>query len=153
MPTKIILVLALTFSTFAAYAISPASDFSKRESFGAVTNFRDEKQDIDLTVLESDLQYSDLGQQGIQEMNQQFVLKKEYGKMIGFNDWTATRQKVIDENGVRTFILEGHYKNRENQTVNFLEIYYADKSQSGQFLVTSNTKKLSLDEYKKFFNP
>lgn len=153
MNVKIFTSLLLFGITSQVFALTPAKEFVKKENFDEVTNFRNESEDIDLTVLKSDLEFSDLSPQGIKEMNAEMNLKKEYGKLLGLSDWTPVKQKVVEENGSRTFLLEGHYKDSENKTVNFLEVYYADKSSSGQFLVTSNSKKISMDEYKRFFNP
>ena len=146
------IVVPLLCTSF-CWALSPAADFKTKDSFGSISNLQHSKEDIELSVMETDITFSDLGTEGIKELNSLFEAKKEYGKMFGFKEWTPLRQKLFEDDNGRTFVLEGFYKDGENKTVNFLEVYWASKTKSGQFLVTSNSKKLPLEEFKRHFIP
>jgi hypothetical protein len=137
-----------------AFAIGPASTFVKKENFASVQNFRDEKADIDLTTMESDLSYSDLTPENTKALEELVEVKKQYGKVFGFKDWKATSQKLFSDASERSFILQGNYKDAANKTVNFLEVYWANKeNKSAQFLITSNSKELKIENYKLYLKP
>lgn len=100
--------------------------------------------------MDSEIEYADLNQNSIQELESLFEAKKEYGKMFGFNEWTPKEKKLIEINSNRIFVLQGQYKDAKNKTVHFLEIYWANKNQAGQYLITSNSKALKIENYKEY---
>lgn len=144
------LLLAVFLVAQSAFALSPTAEFEKKEDFGEVKNFRHSKQDVDLSVMDSDLKYADLSQKNVNELKDLFETKKEYGKFFGFKDWTPKEHKLVEEKSQRILLLSGNYKNSDNKTVHFLEVYWADKTKSGQYLLTSDTKEFKLDHYKDY---
>lgn len=140
------------FIHHSSWAISPKVDFIKKESFGSVSNYRHLKADVDLSIMDSEFEYADLNQANIQELESLFEVKKEYGKMFGFKEWTPTEKKFVEVNSNRIFVIQGHYKDSENKIVHFLEVYWADNKKSGQYLITSNSKHLKIENYKEYLN-
>ncbi len=144
------LSLILCMVSMNTWSLTPSSDFIADDVFGDVSNFRCEKNDIDLSIMDSDLSYQDLSSDKIKELDSLFEAKKDYGKMFGFNDWTPDKHKLVEENSKRIFLLQGHYKDAEKKTVHFMEVYWADKNKGGQFLFTSNSKVLSIEDFKEY---
>lgn len=146
MGLKFICLLSLLVLSDSSFALTPSLSFKPKETFDSVKNFSHEKEDIDLSVMSTDIQFSDLNNEGIKELSALFETKKDYGKMFGFKEWAPVRQKLFQDATGRTFILEGHYKDANNKIVNFLEVYWASKTNAGLFLITSNSKKLALED-------
>lgn len=145
-----ILWLLLTPKVF---ALTPSQAFKKQQAYGSAVNYRHAKEKVDLTILETDIKYSDLSSENIQELDELIKVKKEYGKVFGFKDWKISQKKVLDDKNERTLLLSGKYKNSSHKTVHFLEVYWAGHNNSGQYLLTSQDKEISVDGYKKYLNP
>lgn len=123
------------------------------ESFGKVQHYYDSANSVVISQMASTFEFKDLTNENVKELNSAMDLKKEYGRMFGFNDWSAVSQKLIDLNGERIFVIEGQYKNQEKTVVNFLEVYWANPQSSGQYLITSETRKLTTLDFKEFLTP
>jgi hypothetical protein len=136
--------------TSLCWAMDPTEGFIKKGSLGSVINYRNEKADIDLSSMETDITYSDLSKEGVEELNSLFEVKKEYGNVFGFSEWTPKDQKLVEEKTQRLFLLQGQYKDRDKKTVYFIEVYWATQKTSGQYLLTSNTEAFKIDDYKKY---
>lgn len=144
------LSLVAIFITHSAWALSPAPEFEKKEDFGEVRNFKHKSKDVDLSIMDTELKYEDLSQKNVSELKDLFQTKKEYGKFFGFKEWTPNEHKLVEQNSKRILLLNGNYKNSDNKTVHFLEVYWADKNKSGQYLLTSDSKEFKLDNYKDY---
>lgn len=134
-------------------ALAPAAGLQKKEMFGGAQNYHHISDKVDLTVLETEIQYSDLSRENIQELDDLIEAKKQYGKVFGFKDWKIKEKKFLGDKSERTFLLRGDYKNSSQKTIHFLEVYWANQSKSGQFLLTSQAGEISIDSYKKYLAP
>jgi hypothetical protein len=141
------LVLSLLYTE--AFALSPV-DFTKTETYGEAQNLRHKKDDVDLSIMKTDLGYDDLSPQNAKELESLFETKKEFGKVFGFKDWTPKDHKLVEVNSERVLLLYGNYVNNLNQKVNFMEVYWANKTISGQYLLTSDTKEINFNNYKEY---
>ncbi len=134
-------------------ALAPAASLQKKEMFGGAQNYHHAPDKVDLTVLDTEIKYSDLSRENIQDLDDLIEAKKEYGKVFGFKDWQLKEKKFLDDKTERTFLLRGNYKNSSQKTVHFLEVYWANQNKSGQFLLTSQSGEISIDSYKKYLRP
>lgn len=146
-------LLLSIFFTLSAYALAPAPRLKMGESFGKVQHYYDSVNSVVISQMASTFEFKDLTNENVKELNSAMDLKKEYGRMFGFSDWSAVSQKLIDLNGERIFVIEGQYKNQEKTVVNFLEVYWANPQSSGQYLITSETRKLTTLDFKEFLTP
>lgn len=144
-------ILSLTFFiNNEVFALSPVNKFIPQQNIGSITQYKDASSDIHLSNIPSKIGYDDLKKEHILDLKKSLETKKDFGKLFGFKDWTAKNQNLIEEKNQRIFIIEGHYKNSKNINVNFLEIYWADKQKSGQYLITSESKELKVENYKEY---
>ena len=134
-------------------ALAPVADFQKKEQFEGAQNYHHAKDNVDLTVLQTEIKYSDLSPENIRELDELIEAKKEYGKVFGFKEWQVKEKKTLGDKTERTLLLSGHYKNLSQKTVHFLEVYWANKNSSGQFLLTSEVREISVGSYKKYLAP
>ena len=137
----------LLFMTTTSFALSPASGFKVKGTLGDVTSYEIPGKDIEINSMASEFKYEDLTEKEMKELNSLVKAKQEYGKMFGFADWKSTGKKIIEKNGERIVLIEGTYKNAEKKNVNFIEVYWADKEKSGQYLITSDTMALKMDNF------
>lgn len=144
-----ILILLTIFSNL-SFALTPNPEFILINKMGGVQNYRDEIKKIDLIAMDSEFEFNDLSANNLQELEDHFKTKKEYGKMFGFNDWTAKDKKFFDDQNKRLIVVEGDYKDSEKKTVYFLEVYWADKKKSGQYLITSESGPIKCENYKQY---
>ena len=135
------------------FALTPSSGFLKQQTFGSAVNFHHAKDKVLLTILKTDIKFADLSSENIQEMDELIKVKKEYGKVFGFKNWKVDQKKVLNEKNERALLISGNYKNSSNKTVNFLEVYWANHNKSGQFLLTSEMREITIDSYKKYLIP
>lgn len=138
-------------STLLAFSISP--EFIPKDLATKIKVYENSKEAITLSEMISTVTYADLSQKNVGELKELFQTKKEYGSVFGFSDWTVSNQKLLEENSSRILLIEGTYKNNDNKKISFLEIYWADKSRTGQYLLTSESKTLSLKDFKDYINP
>ncbi len=143
--------IILLFCSFSSFALSPVAEFKLKTTMGSVNNYFDELKKIDLMSMDSEFEFNDLSAGNLVELEDHFKTKKEYGKMFGFNDWTAKDKKFFDDQNKRIIIVEGEYKDSDKKTVYFLEVYWADKKKSGQYLITSEYGPLKIESYKQYF--
>ena len=128
--------------------------FTPAEKFSGVTQYRDTKANIDLSVSPSKLKFEDLTQKGIDEAAAFFKVKAEYGEMFGFKKWKADNHKLFDDPKTgRSWVIEGSYENLDGKKVNFLEIYWASKLKAQEYLFTSEASPFTLEKYKELFTP
>lgn len=130
-----------------AYALAPKSDWKVSNSFGEVISYEMKGKDVELNSMSSEFGYADLTEQEMKGLKDLIVTKQEYGKMFGFADWKPTSQKLIEKNGERIVLINGTYKDAKKQTVNFIEVYWASKEKAGQYLITSNSLQLKIDNF------
>ncbi len=150
---RLMLLLCLLFSV-RAHALQLDQRFEMREQFKGVTNFEDVHRGLHVAVSPTELLFDDLTPKSIKELQAAFEVKKEYGKLFGFSEWTAVRQQLFENPQGRFFLLEGNYKSNEGKTVYFLEIYHVDRAKGGgEYLVTSDAKPVALEDWKKVFRP
>lgn len=139
--------LILTTLSVSAFALSPAPELKQKSTLGDVTTYELAGKDIEVNSMASEFKYEDLTEKEMKELKSLVKAKQEYGKMFGFADWKATGQKLIEKNGERIALIQGNYKNAEKKTVNFIEVYWANKEKAGQYLITSDSIALKLDQY------
>lgn len=147
---RFILLLVMIIHSTLSWSLTPTAGFVKKENFGSVTNYHDEKRDVDVAVMTTELKHEDIVQENVKEITGLFETKKEYGKVFGFKDWTPGKYKLIEEKSDRFFILEGTYKDARDKIVHFLEVYWANPQNSGQYVITSNSRDLKIESYKEF---
>lgn len=135
-----------------ALALSPAPGFKVKGTLGDVTSFELPGKDIEINSMASDFKYEDLTEKEMNEIKKLMTAKQEYGKMFGFADWKSTGHKLIEKNGERIVLIQGTYKNAEKKNVNFIEVYWANKEKSGQYLITSDTLALKMDNFSEYLN-
>ncbi len=130
-----------------AFALSPVPGFKVKSSLGDITTYELAGKDIEINGMASDFKYEDLTEKEMTEIKGLMNAKKEYGKMFGFEDWKSTGHKVIEKNGERIVLIEGNYKDSRKKNVNFVEVYWANKEKSGQYLITSDSLALKMDNF------
>lgn len=130
-----------------AFALNPAPGFKVKNTLGEITTYELIGKDIEINGMSSEFKYEDLTEKEMTEIKSLMTAKQEYGKMFGFNDWKSTGHKVIEKNGERIVLIQGTYKNSDKKNVNFIEVYWADKVKSGQYLITSDTLALKMDNF------
>lgn len=140
-------ILIFSALTNSAIALSPAPELKLKSTLGDVTTYELTGKDIEVNSMASELKYEDLTEKDLKELDSLVKAKQEYGKMFGFADWKATGKKLLEKNGERIVLIQGNYKNAEKKTVNFVEVYWANKEKSGQYLITSDSIALKLDQY------
>ena len=147
-------LLCLVAIALPAHALQLDQRFEMREQFDGVTNFEDVHRELQVAVSPTELRFEDINPQSIKELQAVFQVKKEFGKMFGFSDWTPGRQQLFENPQGRFFLLEGNYKSNQGKTVYFLEIYHADRAKGGgEYLVTSDVKPVALEDWQKVFKP
>ena len=127
--------------------------YTPGQRFDGVDHFRDAKQDIDVAVSPSQLKYTDLTSQSVKDSEALFKVKADYGEVFGFKNWKARRHKLIEDTNGRSWVIEGDYQGLNGKVVHFLEVYWANKSGSKEFLFTSNSKTFQLENYQELFKP
>ena len=137
----------LLFVTTTSFALGPAPGFKVKGTLGDVTSYEQPGKDIEINSMASEFKYEDLTEKELNEMKKLMKAKQEYGKMFGFADWKSSGHKLIEKNGERIVLIQGTYKNAEKKNVNFIEVYWADKEKSGQYLITSDTLTLKMDNF------
>ena len=130
-----------------AMALSPASGFKVKSTLGEITSYELPGKDIEINGMGSEFKYEDLTEKEMTELKALMKTKQEYGKMFGFADWKSTGHKVMEKNGERIVLIQGNYKDAQKKNVNFIEVYWADKVKSGQYLITSDTLSLKMDNF------
>lgn len=149
---RLMLLICLLLSV-RAHALQIDARFEIREQFNGVTNFEDRSNGLRVSASPTQLRYEDLTAQGVKDVQEVFEVKKEYGKLFGFADWTAQRQQLLETSRGRFFLLQGQYRSNQGHTVYFLEIFHSDRTSGGEYLVTSNSRPVTLEEYQKVFAP
>ncbi len=142
-----ILFLIVSTTTF---ALSPAPGFKVKGTLGDVTSFELPGKDIEINSMASEFKYEDLTEKEMNEIKKLMTAKQEYGKMFGFADWKSSGHKLTEKNGERILLIQGSYKNAEKKNVNFIEVYWANKEKSGQYLITSDTLALKMDNFSEY---
>ncbi len=130
-----------------AMALSPAPGLKLKSTLGDVTTYELTGKDIEINGMASEFKYEDLTEKEMTEIKGLMKAKQEYGKMFGFADWKSTGHKVIEKNGERIVLIQGNYKDAQKKNVNFIEVYWANKDKSGQYLITSDTLALKMDNF------
>jgi hypothetical protein len=130
-----------------AQALSPAPGFKVKSTLSEITTYELPGKDIEINGMPSDFKYEDLTEKEMTEIKSLMTAKQEYGKMFGFADWKSTGHKVIEKNGERVVLIQGTYKNADKKNVNFIEVYWADKAKAGQYLITSDSLALKMDNF------
>lgn len=133
--------------TSTAWALAPIPGFKVKNTLGDVITYELAGKDIEINSMDSDFKYEDLTQKEMNNLQSLMKAKQEYGKMFGFADWKATGQKLIEKNGERIVLIQGNYKDAQKKTVNFIEVYWANPSKAGQYLITSDTLSLKMDNF------
>lgn len=149
MMKRLVLALCLGIAGHAS-ALVPAPGFKVKSTLGEVTSYELAGKDIEINSLSSEFKYDDLTEKEMGEMKKLFEAKQEYGKMFGFAGWTPTGQKLLEKNGERIVLVQGHYKDAQNKKVNFIEVYWASKEKAGQYLITSDTVVLKMDNFSEY---
>jgi hypothetical protein len=147
---KAILLLSLQLAATGVYALAPKSEFIQTASFGEITSYELKGKGIEINGMSSDFSYDDLTAKETEQLNKLIVTKQEYGKIFGFADWKTTGQKIVEKNSERVFLIQGTYKDAQHHIVNFIEVYWATKNKSGQYLITSNSVSLKLEKYTEY---
>ncbi len=137
----------LLMITSAAWALAPAPGFKVKTTLGDVITYELAGKDIEINSMDSDFKYEDLTEKEMNNLKSLMKAKQEYGKMFGFADWKATGHKLIEKNGERIVLIQGNYKDAQKKTVNFIEVYWANKAKAGQYLLTSDTLSLKMDNF------
>ena len=145
-----IVTLLVLIAANTALALAPASGFKVKGTLGDITTYGVDGKDIEISSMASDFKYEDLTQKEMDEIKKLMTAKQEYGKMFGFADWKATGHKLIEKNGERIVLIQGTYKNADKKTVNFVEVYWANKEKAGQYLITSDTLALKMDNFSEY---
>lgn len=146
--------MIIFFFIFSILAFEIPQRFSPAEKFSEVTQYRDVKAKIDLSLSPSKLKYEDLTQKGVDEAAALFKVKAEYGEMFGFKKWRANKHELFDDPKTgRSWVIEGHYESLEGKKIHFLEIYWASKLKAQEYLFTSEVSAFTLEKYKELFNP
>lgn len=140
----------LLLVTTSAFALSPAPGFKVKGTLGDVTSYEQPGKDIEINSMASEFKFEDLTDKEMGEIKKLMSAKQEYGKMFGFADWKSTGHKLIEKNGERIVLIQGTYKNAEKKTVNFIEVYWAAKDKSGQYLITSDSLALKMDNFSEY---
>lgn len=140
-------ILFVSGLSTSAMALSPAPELKLKNTLGDVTTYELTGKDIEVNSMASEFKYEDLTQKEMKDLQSLVKAKQEYGKMFGFADWKATAQKLVEKDGERIVLIQGNYKNAEKKTVNFIEVYWANKEKSGQYLITSDSIALKVDQY------
>lgn len=141
------LLLIVTTSSF---ALSPAPGFKVKSTLGDITSYEQPGKDIEINSMASEFKYEDLTEKEMSEIKKLMAAKQEYGKMFGFADWKSTGHKLTEKDGERIVLIQGTYKNAQKKTVNFIEVYWANKDKSGQYLITSDTLALKMDSFSEY---
>ena len=146
-------MLMLFFVSYVHAFIIPHR-FTPAEQFNGVTQYRDTKAKVELSVSPSKLKFEDLTQKGVAEASALFKVKAEYGEMFGFKKWKANNHKLFDDpQQGRSWVIEGNYESLEGKKIYFLEIYWATPKQSQEYLFTSEISPFSLEKYTEVFKP
>ena len=145
-----LITVIILISTNTAFALKPVAAFKIKNTLGYVTSYELPDKDVEMNSMSSDFKYQDLTQKEMSGLKSLMAAKQEYGKMFGFNDWKSTDQKFLEKDGERMVLIQGHYKDSQKKTVNFIEVYWADKNKSGQYLITSDTILLKADSFSEY---
>ncbi|MES3037128.1 MAG: hypothetical protein V4736_04400 [Bdellovibrionota bacterium] len=143
--------LVVFFAFDAKSALPLANGFVAAEDFDIMKNFKNPALSLRLTTLDSELSYEDLTESEIKTLAPLMKTRKEHAKLIGLKSWTPGDQKLIEEERGRFFLLQGQFVDSDDKTVHFLEVYWADKLESKQYLLTSEEKQIPLSDYKVIF--
>lgn len=138
------------FISTSCFALAPAPTLKKVSTLGFVSNFEDHSGSILLSRMPSDISFKDLNQGEVEKIEDAIELKKEYGKMFGFNNWTLIGKKYLEREAEKILLLEGHFRDDHNKLISFIEVYWADKKTSNQFLITSEKQSLKMDSYQEY---
>ena len=145
-----VVTFLLLIATTSSFALSPVPGFKVKGTLGDVTSYEQPGKDIEINSMASDFKYEDLTEKEMNEIKKLMTAKQEYGKMFGFADWKSTGHKLVEKNGERIVLIQGTYKNQQKKTVNFLEVYWANKDKSGQYLITSDSLALKMDNFSEY---
>jgi hypothetical protein len=137
-----LILLLLILTSPLAWSLTLSPSFITTNKLHDIIIFRHKILDIDLSTMPTEIVYSDLDLNGLKQLDGLIEAKKEYGKMFGFSQWSLKDKQIIERGSTRLLILQGTYKNSEGQNVFFMEVYWADKSTSGQVVMTSDTLEL-----------
>ena len=116
-----------------------------------VEHYHDKTAHITVAVSPSKLKFTDLNKESIAEIEKLFAVKAEYGEMFGFKKWHATRHKLQEDERGRALLIEGDYESLDGKKIHFLEVYWANNSSAREYLFTSDTKSLQLEQYPTVF--
>lgn len=140
-------ILVLICATVPVFALAPSPELKVKNTLGDITSYGLPGKDIEVNSMSSDFKYEDLTQKETSALKDFITAKQEYGKMFGFEDWKMSGQKLVEKNGERIVLIQGTYKDSQKKTVNFIEVYWANKQKAGQYLITSDSLALKMDNY------
>lgn len=132
------------------FALAPSPQLKTLSKIGFVSNFEDQSGTIMLSKLPSDIRFQDLNAVEVEKIEDAIELKKEYGKMFGFNNWSLVGKKYLESESDKILLLEGNFVDDKGKLISFVEVYWADKKKSEQFLITSEKQSLKMDSYKEY---
>jgi hypothetical protein len=142
--------LVTMFIAKSALALSPSPAWKVSNTFGDVISYELADKKAELNAMSSEFSYDDLNTKEMNGLQSLIETKQEYGKVFGFADWKLQEQKLVEKNGERIVLLSGTYKDAQKQSVNFIEVYWANRSKSGQYLITSQVRPLKVDDYSNY---
>ena len=137
----------LLAATSTVWALAPIPGFKVKTTLGDVITYELTGKDIEINSMDSDFKYEDLTEKELNNLKSLMKAKQEYGKMFGFADWKSTGHKLVEKNGERIVLIQGNYKDAQKKTVNFIEVYWANTAKAGQYLITSDTLLLKMDNF------
>lgn len=137
-------------ATSSVFALSPVPGFKVKSTLGEITTYELSGKDVEINGMASEFKYEDLTEKEMTEIKALMNAKQEYGKMFGFQDWKSNGHKVIEKNGERIVLIQGNYKDAQKKTVNFIEVYWANKEKAGQYLITSDSLALKMDNFSEY---
>lgn len=146
-------IIIFSFISFQAWGLSPSPLLEEQDKIGRVQNFQDPTRKVDVAKMSSEFEYEDLKSVHTNEILDYIETKKEFGKLFGIREWEIKKQELTEAPHGRIFIIEGTYIDSHDDKVNFLEVYWANKKESRQYLITSELRQLKIDDYKEFLIP
>lgn len=147
MMKRSVVTFLFLFGANTALALAPVPGFKVKSTLGEITTYSLDGKDVEMNSMGSDFKYEDLTEKEMAEIKKLMTAKQEYGKMFGFADWKSTGNKLIEKNGERIVLIQGTYKDASKKTVNFVEVYWANKQKAGQYLITSDSIALKMDNF------
>lgn len=145
-----LLSIVILFLSWSAFGLTPSPRLKTLSKIGFVSNYEDQSGSIMISKMPSDIGFKDLNPVEVEKIEDAIELKKEYGKMFGFNDWKMVGKKYSEGEDEKILLVEGSFKSDDGKLVSFIEVYWADKKNSNQFLITSEKQSLKMDSYKEY---